>query len=38
MKPHIPLHDYLAVNACESGGVFRQECGLKVTIAEKMRA
>ena len=34
-KPYLAPYGYLAVNGTESGGAFRQECGLRVTIDGK---
>ena len=35
LEPYLAPYGYLAVNDGKSGGVFRQECGLKVTVTGK---
>jgi hypothetical protein len=37
LEPYLAPYGYLAVNESETGAAFGQECGLKVTIANKMK-
>ena len=37
LEPYLAPYGYLAVNEIQTGAAFGQECGLKVTIAKKMK-